>query len=629
MGGVFVKFVNDETRERSEHLEVAALRAKSRARGPTAWILSHLFGGRHWAFVGCWVIASVSADYVNALVVLTVGSAIDAFRGGDSSGVTAFSTLVLVLGLAFPLLKLVENLLRETLAQRLERDSRREFFASLLTKSQTFHDGRRVGDLVARATDDVRLLNYMVSPALSLILSGAVSTAIPLAVIAARYPPQLLVAPLAFVAAFVVALRRYVGRLAPVTLALQAEFGRLDAVLSETLDGVHVVKGSAAEDAELAKYEEVLDHWRALNRKEGEIQARYVPLLLVALTITAGLVHGVVLAGRGALQVGAVVAYVGLLFNLRFPTFISIWAFRTLSRARAGAKRLLEVMTAESGGETDERDAGPAPAGPEGGGAFQVRGHLTFREVWFTYPGATSPTLRGVSFDLPPGKTLAVVGTTGAGKTTLAKLVSRLYEVDSGQILLDGVDVREVPLSVLRTAVAHIEQDVFLFSTSVEENVTFGRKYPHEEVERAVRLAQAHEFVEGLPGGYSAEVGERGVRLSGGERQRLAIARAFLSDPRVLILDDATSSVDSATEERIQRAIAEVRAGRTTLLITHRLSQVRWANQVLVLRRGEVVARGTHEQLLRESPEYRKIFVKRFDVPELWGPGDNREEAGA
>jgi len=241
-------------------------------------------------------------------------------------------------------------------------------------------------------------------------------------------------------------------------------------------------------------------------------------------------------------------------------------------------------------------------------------GRIKFENISFSYPGSEKPVLKNINLEVKPGQTVAFVGTTGSGKTTLTKLISRLYDVDKGKILIDNIDIREYALKSLRSQISYIEQDVFLFSDSIFNNISFGRTSSKEEVIQVAKEAQAHDFICQLPNQYDSEVGERGVQLSGGERQRIAIARAFLSDPRILILDDSTSSIDSNTEDKIQRAIRNVLKDRTTLLITHRLSQIRWADLIIVLKGGEIAAMGTHDELLLTSKEYQKIFIKKFDI---------------
>jgi ATP-binding cassette subfamily B protein len=244
-----------------------------------------------------------------------------------------------------------------------------------------------------------------------------------------------------------------------------------------------------------------------------------------------------------------------------------------------------------------------------------MRGEVVFDHVTFHYSGdsaeSSSPALEDVSFTLRAGQTLALVGQTGSGKSTVAKLINRIYDVTSGAIKVDGIDVNKWNLAALRQQISIIEQDIFLFSRSISDNISFGKPdATQEEIETAARAAQAHDFITGFPEGYATVVGERGVTLSGGQRQRIALARAFLTDPAILILDDSTSAIDSATEDQIQRAIERASEGRTTILITHRLSQIRWADQIVVLRKGRVAAAGSHDELMKKSQAYRDIFAR-------------------
>jgi ATP-binding cassette subfamily B protein len=269
----------------------------------------------------------------------------------------------------------------------------------------------------------------------------------------------------------------------------------------------------------------------------------------------------------------------------------------------AGAERILELMRAES--ELDENLAGHAAT---------MRGELRFENVTFYLENSQegSPVLHNISFTAAPGETVAIVGQTGSGKSTLTKLVNRIYDVDEGRILIDGVDVREWNLESLRSQISTIEQDVFLFSRSIAENIAFSMAQQSNQtaIETAARSAQAHEFITSFRDGYQTEIGERGVTLSGGQRQRIAIARALLTDPRILMIDDSTSAIDSATEDHIQRAINKVMEGRTTLLITHRLSQIRRADKILVLHQGAIIDQGSHEELMGRCSLYQRIFAR-------------------
>jgi len=576
---------------------------KTRQKGTRQWILAHLFHKSNKYFIIIVLLTTIVSANLSSASLVVLGLTISELMAGNDSNLIFYVNIILILGVSAPILSLFNFLVRETLAQRLERDVRREFFINLLGKSQSFHDRQKIGEVMARATDDVRMLNFMVSPALSLIIESFTSLVIPLIYIALFFPPQLLLAPLIFVILFLFALRSYIRKITPVTGILRFEFGRMNATLTETLNGIEVVKSSTQELAEIKKYVDKAMNYKNAYIKQGHIQAKYLPLLFFALSVTLGLTHAIYLYYQGILNIGQIIAYVGLISLLRFPTFISIFVFAIIRLAVTGAQRLLDFMNQKT--EIDENLEGVEKI---------IEGNIKFENVSFSYSKRSKPILKNLSFEVKPGQTIAIVGTTGSGKTTLTKLISRLYDVDEGRILVDNLDIRNYALESLRSQISYIEQDVFLFSTSVFENITFGRTSSMEDVEMVAKQAQAHKFITELPNGYYSEVGERGVQLSGGERQRIAIARAFLSDPRILILDDSTSAIDSATEDKIQQAIRNILKNRTTILITHRLSQIRWADLILVLKQGEIVAKGTHEELLKTSEEYRKIFVKKFDV---------------
>jgi ATP-binding cassette subfamily B protein len=495
------------------------------------------------------------------------------------------------------------NLLRELLAQRLERETRQEFYLNLLGKSQSFHDRQRIGDLMARAAEDVRTINFLISPALSLIFEAFFNMIIPIILIYMYYPLELLIIPIIFSISFIVNLRSYLHRLEPISQKNREEFGMMDAVLNETLTGIDLIKALASENNEKQKYTVHMSKFREAIIAEGKVQAKYLPLVLIAIATTTALLQALSLLQAGKLEIGQVISFVGLMINLRFPTYISIWAFSIVRQALSGAERLLNTMNSKS-----EIDLNPT------GKSKILDGKILFKNIIFTYPGAQLPVLKNISLEITPGQTVAIVGTTGSGKTTLTKLISRLYDISEGQILLDDIPLKEYNLESIRSQISYIEQDIFLFSKSIKENIDFGHKSSMDQIITAAKNAQAHDFIMNLPEKYETKLGEEGVQLSGGERQRIAIARAFLTNPRILILDDSTSAIDSVTEEQIQNAIKAILRGRTTLLITHRLSQIRWADKIVVMKRGEVIAQGTHTELLNSSEEYRKIFVKRFDL---------------
>ena len=578
---------------------------KSRKKGATRWILAHIFHGTNRLFIIIIIFAIILAANLSSIVYIIMGEAISVLLSGMTGLLGNYIIIILIIGISGPLIRILSRMLIEILAQRIERDARKEFFTNLLGKSQSFHDRQKIGELMARVTDDVRMLNFLISPALSLVIESFTFLFIPVIYIILNYPIQLIIEPIIFSISFLFLVRSYSRKIGPVTFELRSNFGLLTATLSETLSGIEVVKATVQEEKEMKKYFTYAKNYRDAFIKRGKLEARYLPILVLGLIITAGFMHCIVLFNLGLMKIGDIIAFLGILGLLRFPTNISMFVFSIFRLAGSSAARLLELMNKKT--EIDENKEGKE---------IKFKGSINFKNVDFTYPDSKTPVLRNISFEVEPGQTVAVVGTTGSGKTTLTKLISRLYDVTHGQILIDGSDIRNYALQSLRDQISYIEQDVFLFSTTIFDNISFGRISSLEQVVEVAQQAQAHDFIDELPDKYQSEVGERGVQLSGGERQRIAIARAFLSDPRILILDDSTSAIDSNTEDKIQYAIKNILKNRTTILITHRLSQIRWADLIIVLKNGEIAAKGTHEELLKTSAEYRKIFVKKFDIKE-------------
>ncbi len=498
----------------------------------------------------------------------------------------------------FAVVDMINTVIREFLAARMERDAREELYISLLGKSQTYHNRQRVGDLMAAATGDVSQLNLMISPGLSLIVEAATQLVTPLVAIAAL-DVRLLPVPVVFVLSLLWGLWRYNIQLGPVAGALRGQYGQVSATLSEAIQGIEVVKSTAREEHEAQRFKAVAQRYRDLFVQEGEIQARYIPLLFYGLLIGISYGYAMWLRSLGVIDTSDVIAFLTLITLFQFPTFISLFMFALVQFGLAGARRILGIINSET--EMDENAEGESHV---------VRGEIEFRTVAFGYQDGT--ILSDISFVAHPGETIAIVGQTGSGKTTLTRLVNRTYDATQGEVLIDGVDVKRWNLDSLRSQISMIEQDIFLFSKTIAENISFGARgdVSRERVEWAAKQAQAHEFIMSFPEGYDTVVGERGVTLSGGQRQRIAIARAFLTDPRILILDDSTSAIDSATEDQIQRAMREVLKGRTTFLITHRLAQIRWADRIVVIRRGRIDAQGTHAELMETSEAYRRIFAR-------------------
>ena len=593
-------------------------------RSPLRWIVSHLTRYPHYllGFLATTVLVSVlrsavprligqAFDYVGAVTAGRPAPEITQLipLAGTATGAgTDHSRVLLGLALGIFAVLLVQGLMEltsayavEFLGQRMERDARAELYLALLGKSQTFHNRQRIGDIMARATNDVRQLNPMMHPGVSLILDSFLSLIVPILVIGS-IDTRLVLAPLLFTLCFLIALKHYNDKLNPVSGLQRMRFGQMNAALAETIDGIEVVKSSAREDGEKLGFSQRASAFRDAFVEQGQVQARYLPTLLIALAFALAFLHGLTLQRAGEISVGELIAYMGLMNVLRYPAFISIFTFSLVQMGLAGAGRIIELIETET--ELDENEAGHSAP---------IRGEIVFEKVSFGY--GDRPVLEGLSFRAQPGETVAIVGQAGSGKTTLTQLISRIYDVDEGRVLVDGIDVRDWNLASLRSQISVIEQDIFLFSRSVRENIAFGlgQKADEAAVHHAAEEAQAATFIEALPEGYETVIGERGATLSGGQRQRLAIARALLTDPRILVLDDSTSAIDSATEDRIQGAIGRVREGRTTLLITHRLSQIRWADRILILDGGRLIDQGSHEELLARCGLYQRIFARYGD----------------
>jgi len=492
-------------------------------------------------------------------------------------------------------LQLGRNFGAELMAQKMELQIRDELYLSLLGKSMTFHNLQPVGDTMARATNDVREVSYMFNPGINIMVGSFIFLLMPIFV-AGRYHPSLIITPIIFIILYFIFLVRFLKNLAPITDEVRGSFGNMNTHLSESLDGVEVVKGAAQENAEVDRFVMNAKRVRDAFVQQGDLEGRYIAMLLLGSAYAFGLFHALVLFRNGLLDLGAVVGYFGLLRLLEFPTNTATWAYSQISLGLSGARRILELINRET--KLDQNLQGRIES---------INGDVEFCNVSFAYDNEN--VLENISFKVKQGQTVAIVGQTGAGKTTLVKLLNRTYDTSQGQVLVDGTDVRDWNLAALRSQVSMIEQDIFLFSRSVSGNIAFGKPNADQsEIEAAAKSAQADDFIRSFDQGYNTVVGERGVTLSGGQRQRIALARAFMTEPHILILDDSTSAIDSATEDKIQRAIANAARGRTTFIITHRLSQIRWADLIIVLKQGKITAIGRHEELMTTSDAYSKIF---------------------
>jgi len=578
-------------------------------RGPLRFIWSHV--RRHPLIAFGLFIGAVSNAGLAALLFYFVGDVYDALLAWNAGELTqqgvrdvVVRVVILIVGsqLLRSVLQFFRNFSSEIYGQRVERDVRDELYSDLLGKSMTFHDKQPIGEIMARVTNDVRELNLFMNPGVNLIIGSGMFLIAPI-LFSPQITPQLIITPLLFMVAYIASQYHFVQSLHDVAQAVRGSFGDMNAGAAEALEGIEVVKGASQQEREAAKFGNLVEYVYKKFVEQGDLEAIYLPLLIWGISLVVGFSHALFLANTGAISPGDVVRFMGYLSLFGFPVFVSQVAFSQVALGYASARRILGILQ-------EETDLDQNVEGYTG----EMDGAIRFDDVSFHYDQGKT-IIHDVSFEVEPGQTVAIVGQTGAGKTTLTKLINRTYDVEKGHITLDGRDVREWNLRSLRSQISIIEQDVFLFSRTIAENIAFGvETATQEQIEEAAKMAQAHEFILSFPDGYETKIGQRGVTLSGGQRQRLAIARAFLTDPKVLVLDDSTSAIDSATEDKIQRAIWTAAKGRTTILITHRLSQIRWADKIVVVKKGRVVAQGKHEDLLQGSEAYQRIFA-RYDNP--------------
>jgi ATP-binding cassette subfamily B protein len=550
-----------------------------------------------WGGIGAglvWTVARVS-------VPLITGAAIDqGIVDGDEGALFRWTLLLVLAGAVQGTATGVRRYAAFRLALRVETDLRMRLVAHLQRLHFAFHDQAQTGQLMARANTDIQQIHMVVL----LIPLTIASTLTMLAVIVVLVSRSVGLAFFALAALPVLnlAATRFTRRMFPVGMRLQEELAELSGVVEESVTGVRVVKGFGAERRQVGR----LDHEAAdvydWSMRAARLRAGFFPL--IDLLPTLGLVGILWYGGHqvldGNLTVGAIVAANFYVLMLIWPLRMVGMLLGQLPRAVASAERVHEVLSTEPA-IADRHGARPLPDGP---------GELRFEGVSFSY-GGDRRVLDGLDLVIRGGEAVALVGATGSGKSTVARLVPRFYDVDAGRLLLDGADVRDLQLLQLRRAVGIVFEDTFLFSDRVRENIAFAQPdATMEQIRWAARLAGAAEFVEELPNGYDTIVGQHGYTLSGGQRQRIAIARAVLADPRVLILDDATSSVDPTKEHEIRSALREVMAGRTTLIIAHRPATIALADRVVLLDDGRVVADGTHDELLATDARYREVLAR-------------------
>lgn len=574
------------------------------------WLLGHL--SRNKFYFTVLILGNIIVNALAVLLPFLIGVMIDqALIPLDKAKIIYYVVLIAVVGLLRVIIESSTIVTNNKLGWQAMRDVRIEFFEKIQKKPINFHNRVRSGELMALATNDLQQLGGMINPGIRLVSQAFVSIVFVIW-LSFLTQSQMAFALIPFFILYMIGIRQFNRSMNPISRVFNNKWAEISTSAQDSITGVRVVRAFNGEEFEAKQFRAVVEEFKDIWDIRQMITAKYWPLFALYAAIGFSFFGGTYLVLQGTLTVGELVSINGMLLTLIGPTFIISFVITMIQGGLAGGERIfhtMELVDPEDQYESTKLDWDPT---------FQ--GKIEFKNVSFKYPGTEKYVLKNVNLTIEPGETVALVGPTGTGKSTLTKLLLRFYDYE-GTISIDGVDITKIKLNELRQNMGRVEQDVFLFASSIKENLVFGLSLDHkvtdEAIEQAARIAQAHEFIMEQPEGYNTNVGERGNRLSGGQKQRIAIARALLVDPKILILDDSTSAIDSETEEKIASAIDVVIRQRTTILITHRLYAIRKADKIVVLKNGEITAVGKHEELLRTSFDYRRIFKRHIELPEV------------
>jgi ATP-binding cassette, subfamily B, multidrug efflux pump len=567
----------------------------------------------YWRIVLGAYLSLLTITALNLVSPLILRWAIDSgISRSNMSVLQTAAALLVVLTLIKSIFQFLQGYLSEVASQGVAFDLRRRIYEHLEHLSFSYHDQAQTGQLMARATSDVEVLRNFTGRGF-IALMNIVVLVIGVAIVLLAMNWKLALLSLTVFPLLLRTAVNFTRTFRPLSQAMQQQLAVLSTVLQENLAGARVVRAFAREKEQIDAFRDVNQVLLDKNIEMSRVQRRAIPLMDFVANLATVMViwYGGSLVITHALTLGELVAFNTYLLQLVMPIRRMGFLVSMLSRAGASADRVFEILDAKSEVE-NAPDAVPLPA---------VEGHVRFEHVTFRYAGLET-VLSDVSFDGNPGQVVALLGATGSGKSTIINLIPRFYDVSSGRITIDGIDIRKVTLESLRRQIGIVLQETVLFSGTVRENIAFGRPNASmDDVIDAARAGRAHDFITSFPLGYDTVVGERGVTLSGGQRQRVAIARALLMDPRILVLDDATSAVDSETERLIQEALAVLMRGRTSFVIAQRISTIRKADLILVLERGQIAAQGTHEELLEESGLYAELYGLQLRSEQAVSPG--------
>jgi ATP-binding cassette subfamily B protein len=549
------------------------------------------------------------------ITLVLIGKLIDLailWSGDISEGISLLNGYILIIIILFLIRFVFSSVIVSSnswLAWNANKRIKNEFFELIQNKPMKFHDSVRTGEVISLTNIDVGQIVEFIDPGLRIFMNVIISLFLSVFFfISVLNAPLLFICLIPFLIAYIWTFIRFNRKMAPVSGSFLLHYGKMSTAAQENINGAKIVRAFAEELYEQEKFQKFILDIKQTWHKRLILQARYYPSLILLVANSFLGILGIFLIINGYLTIGTLISFNGFLLFLLYNTYDLPFAVTLYNGALAGARRIHSMGNKEEGEETRKRklDLG------------KVQGHIVFENVTFKYPTSIKPILNNISFTVTPGQTIAIVGPTGSGKSSLTQLLLRLYDYE-GTIKIDGINIKDVSLESLRKSIGRIEQDIYLFPRTIQENIAFGlRNATQLAIENAAKLAQADDFiVNDLPKGYKTNVGEGGSQLSGGQKQRIALARTFLTNPPILILDDSTSSVDSKTEEVIVKAINNVRQGKTMFIITHRLSTIREADCVIVLKRAGIVAMGHHTELIFTSPDYRRIFGKGANLPPL------------
>ena len=511
---------------------------------------------------------------------------------------------IVVISITRSVFTFLQGYLAAKTSQGVAFDMRNKLYSHIQHLSFSYHDKTQTGQLLTRATSDVDLVRTFVGTGLLQLLSAILLMVGSIVLLfGTNWKLTLIVLPLMVATLPVFGLFAKKGR--PLFIAAQEKLASLNTRLQEAITGITVVKAFTREQHESKQFKSYNEELRNLQLRAAKIFAIGIPLIFSMANLSTLVLVWV--GGRqvfsGALTIGELVAFQSYLMLTMFPILMLGGLVMSVASASAGAERIFEILDAES--EVKEK--------PGAGILPQAEASVLFEEVTFKYAGMREPALQKVSFEANPGETIALLGSTGSGKSTIINLIPRFYDVSSGRITIGGIDIRDVTIESLRKQIGIVLQETVLFGTTIRENLAYGKPdATDEEIQEVSVAAEAHDFIMAYPDGYETAVGERGVTLSGGQKQRIAIARALLVDPKILILDDSTSSIDFATESKIQAALTRLRKNRLSFVIAQRISTVMDADLILVVDQGKVVARGDHSSLIQVNPLYAEIYYSQL-----------------